>query len=74
MARIGMPYISACAMPARRIATGMSRRGLTISSPAAAGSSMPTKLYRSTGATATKIEVSGEKSPSARPCTPCSAP
>ena len=39
-----MPYMSAWAIPARRIATGMSRRGSTISSPAVAGSSMPTKL------------------------------
>ena len=42
-ARIGMPYMSACPMPARAMATGMSRRGSRISSPAVDGSSTPTK-------------------------------
>ena len=37
-----MPYISACPMPARAMATGMSRRGSRISSPAVDGSSTPT--------------------------------
>ena len=41
-ARIGTPYISAWPIPARPIATGMSRRGLVISSAAVAGSSTPT--------------------------------
>ena len=38
-----MPYISAWPIPARAIATGMSRRGSTISSAAVEGSSTPTK-------------------------------
>ena len=42
-ARIGMPYMSACPTPARAMATGMSRRGSRISSPAVDGSSTPTK-------------------------------
>jgi hypothetical protein len=42
-ARMGMPYISACPIPALAMATGMSRRGLRISSPAVEGSSTPTK-------------------------------
>ena len=41
-ARIGTTYITSCPIPARAIATGMSRLGSTISSPAVAGSSMPT--------------------------------
>jgi hypothetical protein len=42
-ARIGTPYMSACPTPARAMATGMSRRGSRISSPAVEGSSTPTK-------------------------------
>ena len=40
---MGMPYMSACPTPALAMATGMSRRGSRISSPAVDGSSTPTK-------------------------------
>ena len=69
-----MPYISACPIPARAMATGMSRRGLRISSPAVEGSSTPTKEYSRTGTTAMKVALVGVRSPTAMPWAPWRAP
>ena len=69
-ARIGIPYISSCPMPARAIATGMSRRGSTISSAAVEGSSIPTKEYSRIGTIAMNTPYEGLKSPAAIPWKP----
>lgn len=74
IASTGITYISAWAIPARRIAAGTSRAGSRISSAAELGSSTPTNEYSSTGTTATNTGAVGVRSPSRIPCTPCRAP
>ena len=69
-----MPYISACPIPARAMATGMSRRGSRISSAALVGSSTPTNEYSSTGTTLMKTAPDGAKSAGPIPWIPCCRP
>ena len=71
---MGMPYISAWLIPARPIATGISRRGLVISSAAVEGSSTPTNEYSRTGTMAMNTAGEGLRSPAEMPCTPCRVP
>ena len=54
-ARIGTAYMSVWQTPARAMATGMSRRGSTISSAAVDSSSTPMNEYRRTGAIAMNV-------------------
>ena len=54
-----MPYISAWPIPARQIATGMSRRGSTISSAAVEGSSTPTNRIQQNRTIAMKTAWDG---------------
>src|SRR5690349_6648082 len=72
--RIGMPYASTATISARRIVYGTSFCASFISSPAALGSSNPTKLKNSTGTAAMNTAQVGLKSLPPTPCTPfCTA-
>src|SRR3954470_16500197 len=71
IARIGMPYSATDVNAARSTVNGTSFCGSFISSPAALGSSKPTKLKNSSGTRPMNSAYDGENSDTAGECSPC---
>src|SRR3954463_11692190 len=71
IARIGMPYSATDVNAARSTVNGTSFCGSFISSPAALGSSKPTKLKNSPGTRPMNSAYDGENSETDGECSPC---